>query len=134
VVTADEMTTPNLIAQAMGFTPQNVESAYANRASVQDARTELDARRKVLLKEYTDASLAGDTDKVQDLRDKIAAYNTEQRSRGLFTETINGSEMVRSVQARRMAALRLSDGVSLSPKQRGLINEYTADGTGPPQQ
>ena len=35
--------------------------------------------------------------------------------------------MMRSVQTRRLAAIRLNNGISLSPKQRGLINAYTSD-------
>jgi len=135
VVKPGELSTMDLVAQAMGFTPQKIETAYANRATVQDAKAELDARRKVLLKEFTDVSLDSSSDptQVQAMRDKINAYNAEQRSKGLYSETINGSEMVRSVQQRRLASIRLNNGISLSPKQRGLINEYSSDGTPPPQ-
>jgi len=131
VVTREEMaganpwTSPTLWMQALGFTPQKVESAYANKASVMDAKAELDARRKILLKQFTDATVAGDTDKTAALRDKINAYNDEQRSRGVYSELINGGEMMRSVQTRRLAQMRLANGISMTPKQRGLVDEYS---------
>lgn len=125
VVKPGELSLADLATQAMGFTPQKVEEAYANKASVMDAKAEMDLRRKVLLKEFTDAMTSGDTDKAAAMRDKITAYNAEQSARGVYSERINGSEMMRSVQQRRLAGIRLNNGVALSPKDRGLINEYS---------
>ncbi|MGZ5183617.1 MAG: PLxRFG domain-containing protein [Caldimonas sp.] len=124
VVPAASLSPMDLMAQLIGFEPQKVQGAYANRAAVMDAKTELDNRRKVLLKEFADASMAGDESRMQDLRTAVQRYNAAQMQKGLFTELIKGQELSRAVIDRRLAAVRLREGVSLTPKQRALIEDF----------
>ncbi len=121
IVKPEEMSAPQLIMQMIGFTPQNVQSAEVNRSGIEAAVSQFNDRKKVLLKEYAEARLANDDAAAQSARDKIDSYNAAQREQGtMAVEGIKGDEMIRAVQSRRLAAMRLDQGVSLPPRQRAL--------------
>ena len=126
VVRPNELSFMDLAAQAVGYTPQVVESAYANRAAVEHAKASLGDRRKELMKRYTDAMVSGDDGGADHARQDVAKYNETQMNNGTYlSEAITGGELARSVQQRRLASYRMHDGVSYTPKERGLVDAYS---------
>ena len=121
LVMSKEQMTPSILAtQALGFQPQPIEEAYANRGGVENAKAELTARRTELLKMVTDARMSGNPDAVQAAMAHVRAFNAERGQDGLYHERINGNEMTRSYMNRRMGQVRLRNGVSLGPTERRL--------------
>jgi hypothetical protein len=124
VVKPNELSSTDLAAQLFGFTPQKVAEAYAQRSAVTEAKAQLQDRRSELIKKYTRAFMAGDSAKVQDIRNDIQAYNNTQSQAGLVTQRLSYSTLAKGIQEQRMAALRLKGGVSVSPRDRMLRNEF----------
>ena len=124
VVSPKDVSFADLVSQGFGFTPQKISEAYAQRSAVTEAKAQLQDRRSVLIKEYTRAFLAGDSDKVADVRNQVQAYNNAQSQAGLYTQRLNYSQLSKSVQQQRMAGRRLVGGVSTSPRDRLLRAEF----------
>ena len=120
VMSKDQMTPSILATQALGFQPQPIEEAYANRGGVENAKAELTARRTELLKMVTDARMSGNPEAVQAAMAHVQAFNAERGQDGLYHERINGNEMTRSYMNRRLGQVRLRNGVSLGPTERRL--------------
>jgi hypothetical protein len=132
VVSADELRSNplNLAVAALGFQPQLEESDYANRSALQGAKAEMDDRRKALIHEYTQAMVKGDQDGVSSAQAAVQRFNQARMADGAYSELLKPTELTRSVMNRRVDDIRLRDGVSISPKQRGLMAYGLEDDTG----
>ena len=126
VIAKGELTPADLVVQGLGFEPQRIQEAYANREAVQSAKAELDDRRKVLIKRLTDARLDGDQDKIDMLQSEIQAFNADRMKDRLYSERINGNALTKAYLNRRMQDRFLSSGVSVKPKERAL-REFMID-------
>ncbi len=120
VVAEPDLSAADIMMQALGFQPQKVTSAYAQRTAVNTAMQQLQDRRGVLTKEFVKAYMTGDTKALQKIRQSIDQYNNEQMHNGLVFQRLNYNSLFRAVQQRRLAKIFLQGGVSVAPKQAAL--------------
>ena len=138
IVPAEEMRGTTALTSLIGFQTQEASDAYANRRAVQNASTELSARRKDLLARATNARISGDTNGLEKAKADIAEYNAERVRDNTRSMRITGSEVMRSFATRRKNNQQVDHGVSLRPKRRDLAkyavnmgddSESSGDGT-----
>lgn len=127
VLARDQLTGADLAIQALGFTPQKVETMQANRAAVQAARYERKDRRTALTRRYAQAVAAGDMESVDEAREEIARYNQAQLDRGLTSEILRPSALSQAVKRQALAEAQLDRGVSLRGSQEALLDEGFLD-------
>jgi hypothetical protein len=129
VITAEDMRNGPAFAQLAGFEPQKLQETYANRRSVQNAIAELQDRRKVLMKEATDARSSGDQARLQRVMADIQRYNDVRTKEGTYSQRIKGAELMRSFRTRQKNNASLDHGVALKHSQQDLGMYSLGEGT-----
>lgn len=122
VVSPEEVSTPDIVSQLLGFTPQKVAEAYAQRSAMAQAKAQLEGRRAELIKRFTSAAMEGDD--TSDIRDEIKAFNTTQVEDGLRNQQLNMGTVFKVVQERKVAMRRLKGGISIAPRDRALRDQF----------
>lgn len=133
VISAEDMQKGPAFAQLAGFEPQNMQETYANRRAVQNAQAELQERRKVLLKEATDARSSGDQARLQRVMADIQRFNNVRSQEGTYSMRIKGGEIMRSFKTRQKNNASLDHGVALKHSQQDLGMYSLGEGTGDEQ-
>lgn len=120
---ADGISANELVAQAMGFTPSRIIEQYEGRAAIEGAKSALTDRRQLLLRQYSQAVIAGDHGAVEDARAAIQQFNTVRREAGQPLLQIKAQDMLRSAQEHRRYERDLVQGARLRRQERPL-GEY----------
>jgi hypothetical protein len=121
VVPANQVSTADWITQVLGFTPQVSREAYAQRQAMSGAKSELEDRRNVIIKEMLRGRANGNT---SDARAEMDAFNAEMREKGLRNQVLNMGTVMKAVQERLVAMRRLQGGTSVSPRDRALRDAF----------
>lgn len=121
VMGADNIPVSEIVAQALGFTPARIMEQYEARSAVEGAKQFLNQRRQSLLRSYSEARLANDSDAVAAARAEIAQFNQTRRANG--QPLIKNSDMLRAYQERRNYERDLVNGARLRRSERAL-GEY----------
>jgi hypothetical protein len=116
----------DVYAQMSGFEPQRVHGAYERRMAFQDAQTDLQDRRKVLLKQYAEAYIDRDYEAVRKFSEKIREYNAKQREVRAYSEILTPASMKRAIVQRVMERRRLQGGISPRMREMGLAESIGA--------
>lgn len=105
-----ELNAWQIIGQANGFTPAEVSEQYERNNAVKNAEQRILDRRRSLANGYWLAMSAQDTEAMQDVIRKIAAFNRAQPAVAITGETLK-----RSIQSRQNASTRSLSGVNVNP-------------------
>ena len=108
----DEISASGVIGQAIGFSPSEARNAQEGRSAIYQADHAIQARRTNLVRQFAQASMAGDENGKTEIRDDIRRFN--ERNPKVRITPVQLSQSVRN-RTRRIA--ESSSGVYL-PKNR----------------
>ena len=112
----------NSLMQMIGFSPADLSSRYEKIQAAKGFEREVLQRRSKALQLYTMAQTAGDTEMMEQARERIDAFNEANP-----TYRISRDSMQRSVRARQQAEREMIYGVRFNEKLRPEIIERFLD-------
>ena len=118
VVIQDEVSLAGIAGQALGFSPSDVRNSTEGRSAIYNADKRLMQRRSELMRQFADAFMAKDQERVASVRQEIQAFNEKNPNR-----RIGGMQLMQSVRARNKRVDESQDGVYLPKKRRDAIEE-----------
>ena len=107
-----------ILTMALGFIPSDVRNSTEGRSAIYNADKRLMQRRTELMREFADAFMAKDQERVASVRQEIQAFNEKNPNR-----RIGGMQLMQSVRARNKRVDESQDGVYLPKKRRDAIEE-----------
>ena len=116
----DDVNAYSAFMQIFGFSNAELTEAYARASSMKTAEQKIQARRTALLDLHFLARSNGDFEMMNELQDKIAAYNEANPS-----YRISGDTLARSYRGHMQRINQSVDGVYLNKKLKTkLMEEY----------
>ena len=116
----DDVNAYSAFMQIFGFSNAELTEAYARASSMKTAEQKIQARRTALLDLHFLAKSNGDFEMMDELRDKILAYNEANPS-----YRISGDTLARSYRGHMQRINQSVDGVYLNKKLKNkLMEEY----------
>ena len=110
----------NATMQLMGFSNAELTEAYARAGARKTAEKAIMDRRTALLNLAYLARTNGDTEGMQDVQDKIDAFNDKFPMKGV---AIHGDTLSRSFKGHQQRNKEMIDGVRLNPKLKDYLVE-----------
>ena len=126
VILPNEQFSPwDLAMRGAGFSTTKETEYYDANSAMQNAKQAASDARQALLREYSEARLAGDD--VAEFKDKIAEFNTRHPEKGV---RIDQSSLLKAYQQRkRLAQERTSTGLRKDKTMKPYLDEARfADG------
>ena len=117
----EDISTRELVMQALGFTPQRLSTQYKLNNQIKDIEQEILQRRSTLMDLYAKAKLKGDDDRADEIRDEIDLFNDANPERGV---QITSDSLQRSLRKRKERARETEAGISIAKGLRGRLGEY----------
>ena len=108
----------NSLMQVIGFSPADLSSTYEKVSAAKGYEREVNARRTKLLQMYDMAQQAGDTDMMEQAREKIGAFNEVVPAKRITSDTLR-----KSIAARQAAEKDMINGVRFDKNLRPEITE-----------
>jgi orotate phosphoribosyltransferase len=112
IVIKDEVSLAGVLGQASGFAPSEVRRATEGRQAIYSHDKARMERRRVLMNQFAEARMAGDSDGLQDAREAINRFNQKNPAR-----RITPLQLLQSQRARQRRLDQADQGVYL-PKNR----------------
>jgi hypothetical protein len=121
VITGD-LGANDLIGQALGFKPAEASLQQdLNQMKVKISKSVAE-KRSALSRAYYIAMRVGDIEGVQEIREKIAAFNAEMRSK--YPQAIIDSEFLEnSLKSHQRTSETMDNGISTNPIVRDVLRE-----------
>jgi hypothetical protein len=117
----EDITTRELIMQALGFSPQRLSTQYKLNNQIKDLEQEILQRRSTLMDLYAKAKLKGDDARADEIRDEIDNFNDANPEKGV---QITNDSLQRSLRKRKERARETEAGISITKGLRGRLGEY----------
>ncbi len=117
----EDITTRELIFQALGLTPQRLSSQYMINNQIKDLEAEIKTRRQSLMDQYFKAKNAGDTDLMQEIRFEMDQFNQANPQKGL---RITPDTLRRSEKKRQSISKETRAGIYMPESTRRRLQEY----------
>lgn len=114
----DEVTTWNLIAQAMGFTPAHITERYDTNSALKNAEQHILTERRSILNRYAMAMKQGDNEMRGKLMERIQKFN-----RRYPQYPITGQTIAQSLKARAMRQAGAEGGLTLNRRLEFLRDQ-----------
>jgi len=118
-VIIDDVSAWNLAAQAMGFSSAAMSKAYDAREYIKGKEDRIEGERSKLLSDYILARKSGDADEMNDVMEKIRAFNATHYR----TEAITGRTIRQSILSKQRSGMRTIGGTYLSKNREYLRSE-----------
>lgn len=116
----EDITTLEIIGQALGFSPQRLSSQYEINKQKKDIEQQILQRRQSLLNQYTKAVREKDRAKQKDVMDEIREFNKlNPDKRAITTDTIK-----RSLAKRESISRETEKGVFITKSVRPALKPY----------
>ena len=120
----DDITTGGLVSQIIGFPPTDYTLKQEQNQQLKKIDRAINERRTKLLKKFYVATRMGDD--TDDLLEEIRKYNDRHPQHAITPDSI-----LRSMKMHYMSSAKMHNGVTLSPKNRSMLlefsNEYWGD-------
>ena len=120
----DDITTGGLVSQIIGFPPTEYTFKQEQNQQLKKIDRAVNERRTKLLKRFYVATRMGDD--VDDILEEMYKFNDRHPQ-----HSINGESILRSMKMHYMSSAKMHNGVTLSPKNRSMLlefsNEYWGD-------
>ena len=120
----DDITTGGLVSQIIGFPPTDYTLKQEQNQQIKKIDRAINERRTKLLKKFYVATRMGDD--TDDLLEEIRKYNDRHPQHSITPDSI-----LRSMKMHYMSSAKMHNGVTLSPKNRSMLlefsNEYWGD-------
>lgn len=116
----DDVSTYNSVMQLMGFSNAELAEAYARAGARKKAEKAIMDRRTGLLNLAYLARVNGDTEGMQEIREKIDAFNEKFPMKGI---AIRGDTLARSFRGHMQRNKEMIDGVRYNPKLKDYLVE-----------
>jgi hypothetical protein len=111
IMAEGELSSWELFAKGMGFTPDDLRVQYDQNAAVKLYEGRIEERRRTLIMAAALAMMAGDPVGLRAARERIAAFN-----RAVPAYPISAATLRRSVRARQMMSARARNGIIVNPR------------------
>jgi len=122
IMAEGELSSWELFAKGMGFTPDDLRVQYDQNAAVKLYEGRIEERRRTLILAAALAMMAGDPAGLRAARERIAAFN-----RAVPAYPISAATLRRSVRARQMMSARARNGIIVNPRLAYLRAEVGGD-------
>ncbi|ULJ66677.1 PLxRFG domain-containing protein [Wielerella bovis] len=113
IMIKDDFNAWELGGQFIGFSASDARLAQESKSAIYQADRRLQARRSELLAMFAKAQMAGDMDKVREVREHIVQFNSKNPSR-----KITVPQMLQSVRNRQKRIDEAKDGIYLSKNRQ----------------
>jgi hypothetical protein len=123
VLRPDQLTTMDLVAQGLGFTPQTVETTQVNRAALSQAQDEFKTRKQNLTRQYALAAASNDQETMADVQSQINEFNQNRLADNESWAVLKPAALIQAIRQHAVDNARLMEGVSLKPGEQSLLQE-----------
>jgi hypothetical protein len=117
----EDITTAEIMIQALGFTPQRLSSQYKINNQIKDIEQEILQRKMSLMDQYTKAVRQKDFDEAADVMEEIQEFNKRNSYKGV---AITSDSIRRSIAKRESISRETQRGIFIAKGLRPKLAVY----------